>query len=126
MSDNQNNATFQYTYSARDQEELKRIRNKYVPKEENKMDQLRRLDARVTQKATMNAIIVGVIGALILGIGMCCCMVWSDSVFVFGIVIGVIGLMVAALAYPVYMRTLKKEKERVAPEILRLADALMK
>ncbi|MBQ8617742.1 MAG: hypothetical protein IJ418_09580 [Clostridia bacterium] len=126
MSDNQNNATFQYTYSARDQEELKRIRNKYVPKEENKMDQLRRLDARVTQKATMNAIIVGVIGALILGIGMCCCMVWSDSVFVFGIVIGVIGLMVAALAYPVYMRTLKKERERVAPEILRLADALMK
>lgn len=126
MSDNQNNATFQYTYSARDQEELKRIRNKYVPKEENKMDQLRRLDARVTQKATMNAIIVGVIGALILGIGMCCCMVWLDSVFVFGIVIGVIGLMVAALAYPVYMRTLKKEKERVAPEILRLADALMK
>ena len=126
MSDNQNNATFQYTYSARDQEELKRIRNKYVPKDENKMDQLRRLDARVTQKATMNAIIVGVIGALILGIGMCCCMVWSDSVFVFGIVIGVIGLMVAALAYPVYMRTLKKEKERVAPEILRLADALMK
>ena len=90
------------------------------------MDQLRRLDARVTQKATMNAIIVGVIGALILGIGMCCCMVWSDSVFVFGIVIGVIGLMAAALAYPVYMRTLKKEKERVAPEILRLADALMK
>ena len=126
MSDYQKNKTFQYTYSAKEQEELKRIRSKYIPKEENKMDMLRQLDAQVTQKATMYAIIVGVIGALILGTGMSCCMVWGGAVFVLGIFVGVIGLAIVSLAYPLYNRTLKKERERIAPEILRLTDELMK
>ena len=115
-----------YTYSAKEQEELKKIRSKYLPKEENKMELLRRMDAQVTQKATMYSIIVGVIGALILGVGMCCCMVWADSVFALGIIVGLIGMAVLALAYPLYNRTIKKERERIAPEILRLTEDLMK
>ena len=126
MNDIQKNNTFQYTYSAKEQEELKRIRSKYAPKEENKMDLLRRLDAQVTQKATMYSIIVGVIGALILGTGMSCCLVWGGAVFVLGIIIGIIGLAVVGLAYPLYNHTLKKERERIAPEILRLTEELMK
>lgn len=126
MNDIQKNTTFQYTYSAKEQEELKRIRSKYAPKEENKMELLRRLDAQVTQKATMYSIIVGVIGALILGTGMSCCLVWGGAVFVLGIVIGIIGLAVVGLAYPLYNHTLKKERERIAPEILRLTEELMK
>ena len=126
MNEDQKNTTFQYTYSAKEQEELKRIRNKYLPKEENKMELLRRLDAQVTQKATMYSMIVGIIGTLIFGIGMCCCMIWADSVFVLGIIIGVIGMGVLALAYPLYNRTIKKERERIAPEILRLTEDLMK
>ena len=126
MNDIQKNTTFQYTYSAKEQEELKRIRSKYASKEENKMELLRRLDAQVTQKATMYSIIVGVIGALILGTGMSCCLVWGGAVFVLGIIVGIIGLAVVGLAYPLYNRTLKKERERIAPEILRLADELMK
>ena len=125
MNEHQNN-TFQYTYSAREQEELKRIRSKYVPKEENKMELLRRLDARVYQKATMYSIIIGVIGALILGTGMSCCLVWGGAVFVLGIVIGVIGMAIVAMAYPVYNCMLKKEREKAAPEILRLTEELMK
>ena len=117
--------TFQYTYSAKEQAEIKRIRSKYTPKEENKMEQLQRLDASATQKATMYAIIVGVIGALILGTGMSCCMVWTDALLIPGIVIGVIGMAVLAVAYPLYNRTLKKERERIAPEILRLTDELI-
>jgi uncharacterized membrane protein YeaQ/YmgE (transglycosylase-associated protein family) len=124
MENNQNG--FQYTYSAKEQAEIKRIRSKYTPKEENKMEQLQRLDASATQKATMYAIIVGVIGALILGTGMSCCMVWTDALLIPGIVIGVIGMAVLAVAYPLYNRTLKKERERIAPEILRLTDELMK
>lgn len=124
MENNQNG--FQYTYSAKEQAEIKRIRSKYIPKEENKMEQLQRLDASATQKATMYAIIVGVIGALILGAGMSCCLVWTNSLLIPGIVIGVIGMAVLAVAWPLYNRTLKKERERIAPEILRLTDELMK
>ena len=128
MNEDQKNTTFQYTYSAKEQEELKRIRSKYLPKEENKMELLRRLDAQVTEKATMYSIIVGVIGTLILGTGMSFCMVWADSVFVFalGIIVGIIGMVSLAMAYPVYNRTVKKERERIAPEILRLTEELMK
>ena len=124
MENNQNG--FQYTYSAKEQAEIKRIRSKYIPKEENKMEQLRRLDASAAQKATMYAIIVGVIGALIMGAGMSCCMVWTDALLIPGIVIGIIGMAVLAVAYPLYNRVLKKERERIAPEILRLTDELMK
>lgn len=124
--ENNQNSTFQYTYSAKEQAQIKAIRSKYVPKEENKMEQLRRLDASVNQKATMYSLIVGIIGALIMGTGMSCCMVWADAWLVPGIVIGLIGMAIAVTAYPLYNRVLKKERERIAPEILRLTDELMK
>lgn len=117
---------FQYTYSAKEQEEVKKIRSKYLPKEEDKMETLRRLDAQAARKATAVSIAIGVTGALIMGLGMSCCMVWAGTWFVPGIVIGMLGIALAALAYPTYSRTLKKERERIAPEILRLTDELMK
>ncbi|MBQ8317376.1 MAG: hypothetical protein IJX85_03485 [Lachnospiraceae bacterium] len=46
--------------------------------------------------------------------------------FVFGIVIGVIGMVVLGVAYPLYNKTLKEEREKIAPEIIRLTDELMK
>lgn len=126
MNNHQDDTAFHYTYSAKEQEELKRIRSKYLPKEEDKRELLRRLDAQVTQKATMCAIIVGIIGVLILGIGMSCCMVWADTVFILGIIVGIAGIVVCSLAYPLYNRTVKKERTRIAPEILRLTEELMK
>ena len=126
MDDNQDKASFQYTYSAREQEEIKRIRSKYLPKEENRMDLLRRLDAQVAQKAGIYAMVIGIVGSLILGIGMSCCMVWADSVFALGIVVGLAGMAILSLAYPVYNRTVRKERERIAPQILRLTEELMK
>lgn len=124
--ENQQNNSFQYTYSAKEQARIKEIRSKYVPREESKMEQLQRLDASVTQTATARAIAVGVIGALILGLGMSCCMVWSGAWFVPGIGIGLAGMAVLGAAYPLYNRTLKKERERIAPQIIRLTDELMK
>lgn len=124
--ENNQNKSFQYTYSAKEQAQIKEIRSKYVPKEENKLEQLQRLDASVAMKATMYAIIVGVIGALILGAGMSCCMVFGGAWFVPGIVIGVIGMAVVGAAYPMYNHVLKKERERIAPEVLRLTDELLK
>ena len=117
---------FSYTYSAKEQEELKRIRQKYVPKEEDKMELLRRLDRSVYEKGTMVSIIVGVVGCLILGVGMCCCIVWQGIWFIPGILVGLIGIAVVAVAYPIYNHIIKKEREKIAPEIVRLTDELLK
>ena len=121
---NQENPSFEYTYSAKQQEELKHIRAKYVPKEEDKMERLRRLDAGVTRKSTTLALIVGILSALILGVGMCCCLVWN--LFLPGIPIGIVGIVGVSLAYPLYSRITQKEREKIAPEIIRLTDELMK
>ncbi len=124
--DNENkNESFNFTYSAKEQEEIKKIRQKYIPRED-KMEQLRRLDRNVTNKGTMYSIIIGIIGSLLLGIGMCCTMVWNEVWFIPGIIIGVIGIGIVAVAYPVYNYVTKKERKKIAPEILRLTDELMK
>lgn len=116
---------FNYTYSAKQQEEIKKIRSKYMEQEEDKMQQLRRLDQSVTQKSTMYSIIVGVIGALVMGIGMCCCLVWQGKLFVPGIIVGIVGIALICMAYPIYNHITKKEREKIAPEIIRLTDELM-
>lgn len=128
------NEGFHYTYSAKEQEEIKRIRNKYAAPatEEDKMAQLRRLDASVYSKATTAALVVGIIGALIMGLGMSLVMtdigeaIGTVVAMIIGIGVGIIGIVLVSLAYPLYSRTLKKEREKIAPEILRLTDELMK
>lgn len=125
------NETFNYTYSAEQQEEIKSIRKKYTVPEEDKMQLLRRLDQRATQKAQAWSIALGVVGALILGTGMSIAMTelsgfLGGTAMIIGIPVGLIGIVLVALAYPVYIRILKKERQRIAPEILRLTDELMK
>ena len=134
--ENRDKETFRYTYSAKEQTEIQNIRKKYetTTEQEDKMMRLRRLDASVTSKATSSALIVGIIGALILGIGMSLAMsdlsdmlgIHQDVGMILGIIVGVIGIVPVCLAYPLYNRTLKKEREKIAPEILRLSDELMK
>lgn len=137
MEQKETKETFHYTYSAKQQEEIKNIRKKYAPQEEDKMAQLRRLDAGVTQKATAWSLVVGIIGALILGLGMSLAMTdlgellgtyWNGHSVAMpvGITIGVVGIVLVCCAYPLYNRTVKKERERIAPEILRLTDELLR
>lgn len=117
--------TFQYTYSAPVQDEVKKIREKYLPKEVSKMDQLRTLDAGVTKRGNAVSITHGIIYALVLGLGMSCCMVWGGRWFVPGIIIGCVGLAGVCAAYPIYNHIVKQEREKIAPEILRLSEELM-
>ena len=132
--ENNEKETFTFTYSAREQEEIKNIRKKYVVPEEDIMEQLRKLDASVTQKATVAALIPGIIGMLMLGVGMSLAMsdlsemlgFYRDMGMVIGIIIGVLGIILLSCAYPVYNREIKKEREKIAPEIIRLTDELMK
>lgn len=118
--------TFTYTYSAKDQEKIKNIRQKYLPKEEDKMEQLLKLDESATKPGMIAAVSVGVISALILGVGMCCTMVWTDKLFLPGIVIGILGIVGMMSAYPLYTHMTKKRREKLAPEIMRLTDELMR
>lgn len=121
----ENKDNFKYTYSAKQQEEIKKIREKYIPKEADKMEQLRRLDEGVNRKGTIISLIVGITGTLIFGTGLSCCMMW-ENLFIFGIIAGVAGIAVLCAAYPLYNFITKKEREKIAPEILRLTDELMK
>ena len=120
-----NQGAFEYTYSAKRQEELEAIKRKYVS-EEDKMETLRKLDKSVEQTATMASIIIGVIGTLIMGAGMSLCMVWPDRFMIPGIIIGVCGIAVLAVAYPIYKNLLRKQREKIAPRILTLIDELSK
>lgn len=120
------NETFTYNYSSRQQAEVRSIREKYVPKEENKMEQLRRLDESATKPGMIAALSVGIVSALVLGVGMCCTMVWAGQWFIPGIIIGVAGIFGVMSAYPLYSHITRKRREKIAPEILRLTDELMK
>ena len=115
---------FEYTYSAPAQDEVKRIREKYLPKEMTKLDQLRALDASVTKRGNAISIAHGILFALILGLGMSCCMVWAGKLFLPGIVIGCIGLAGVAATYPIYNHIVKQDRNKIAPEILRLTEEL--
>ena len=132
----ENKEMFNYTYSAKEQDEIKAIRKKYAePQEtEEKMALLRRLDASVTGKAQAVSLIFGVIGALLLGVGMSLTMTdfskilgsLEDMAMLIGIIIGIVGIVLVSLAYPLYNCIVKKERKKIAPEIIRLTDELMK
>lgn len=128
------NKSFTYIYSAEEQDEIKRIRQKYQSKEEDGVSKLRKMDAMVTRKATVVSLVLGIIGALVMGTGMSLIMTEFGSMFgltenikiVVGMAVGFAGIIMVALAYPVYGKVLRKEREKIAPEIIRLTEALMK
>ena len=127
----ENKEGFSYTYSASQQQEVEDIRKKYLPQEENKMELLRKLHGIPTQKAQAASLAAGIIGTLILGTGMSLAMTDIGSALgslamIIGIAIGIVGMVLVALAYPLYNRVLKKQRERLAPKILQLTDELLK
>ncbi len=128
--------TFTYTYSTAQQEEIAAIRKKYAadtkPTEMDKMEQLRRLDASVTNKAMTAALTVGILGALVMGTGMS--LIMTDlaahlgvaSALIPGIIIGIVGMAGVIAAYPLYQLVLKRQRIKVAPQILKLTEELSK
>ena len=135
--ENKNNDGFSYTYSAREQAEIRKIREKYADKEkteESKMERLRRLDAKVTQKAQSISLTLGILGALILGSGMSLIMtdlgaalgLSDEAGMLIGIPVGIAGGVLSSLAYPIYSAIVKARRKKLAPEILRLVDELTK
>ena len=135
-NNNQEKSGFTYTYSAKEQAELKRIRDKYTAptQDEDKMTRLRRLDESVTNTAQAVALVFGIIGTLILGFGMSLIMtdfseilgIGETMAMIIGISVGIVGGILASLAYPIYNAIVKVKRKKLAPEIIRLTDELMK
>lgn len=118
--------TFEYTYSAKQQEEVERIKAKYLPKQETKLEQLKRLDKQAEKPGMIASITVGTIGALILGVGMCFTMVWNTSIamFVAGIIIGIAGMGIAGVAFPLYKRITQKQRAKIADQVIALSNEI--
>ena len=117
----------------KDQEYLvQKIRTQYTEKQHTELDALKALDAKVKRPANVFAYTYGSVSAVVMGAGMSLVMteigaaIGLASAMVPGIVIGVVGMVLVALAYPLYNRVLKKQREKIAPEILRLSDDLLK
>lgn len=122
MADNE---IFEYTYSAPQQNEIQQIRMKYLPREVTKLEQLRELDERVTRRGSALSLIHGIGFTLLLGLGMSCCMVWAGEWFFPGIAIGCVGLAGVAVTYPIYRSIVRQDREKIAPEILRLSEEMI-
>lgn len=127
----ENKESFSYNYNAQQQREVEQIRSQYQPRQEDPMERLRKLHSGPSQKAQLWALTLGVVGVLLLGTGMSLIMTELGELLgsycvAIGVGVGVLGMLMAALAYPVYERVLKAERKKIAPEILRLTDELLK
>ena len=115
---------FHYNYSAQQNKEVQSIRDKYLPKQETGLDELRRLDRQVSNAGFVPGLVVGVLSCLVFGLGMCFAMGALPKSMVLGVLFGVIGSAGMAMAYPLYRYRFQKTKERLQPRILSLAAEL--
>ena len=115
---------FEFDYSAKKQKEIEEIKKKYLPKEEDKMETLRKLDRIAEQKGTMYSVIVGTIGTMLLGIGMSITMTGAAAYMVLGIIIGLVGIAVLVPAYPIFKKVTEEQRKKIAPRILALTEEL--
>jgi len=120
--------TFIYNYSAKENKEIQDIRSKYLPREESKLEELKRLDYTVQNSGMIESLCAGIGGVLIFGLGLCLAMqVIGSGVFsiVLGILLGIVGMIGMIIAYPVYRKMVQKAKADYAPRILQLTDELI-
>ncbi len=108
---------------------VQQIRTQYTEKEFTKVDELKLLDAKVKKPAKIFAYVFGTIGALMLGGGMSLIMTdiakGSNAAFVIGLIIGVAGLIMSIVNYPIYTRKLAVRRSEYADRIIKLSDEIM-
>ena len=119
-----NENSFQYTYSASENQEVLNIRKKYLPQEESKLDELKRLDNLVQTSGTLESLCAGLGGSMIFGLGMCLAMEVIGHMRWLGILLGLAGMFGIIAAYPLYRKFFAKAKAQYAPRILELTAEL--
>ena len=108
-----------------------KIRAQYTERTTTELDELRKLDAKVKRPANVFAYVFGSLSAIIMGSGMSLVMtdigaaIGITSALVPGIAIGVVGLGMALLTYPMYKGILGNRKKKYGAEILKLSDKIM-
>ena len=120
------NNTFYYNYSAARNKEVERIRRKYMPREESKFETLKKLDSRVQNAGMIESLCIGIIGALVFGIGLCIALNALAGTAFLMTVLMIIGTLLMIPAYPIYRRIARKTREELTPEILRLSEEIIK
>lgn len=119
------NKTFRYSYSATQNKEVESIRNRYLPKEENKLEILKKLDSKVQSAGMIESLCLGIVGALVFGVGMCFGLDALKGADFLAFLFGIVGTAMMLPAYPLYKRISRKTKARFSPEILRLSEEIM-
>lgn len=119
------NTIFTYEYSAKQNKEVESIRRKYLPREESKLEHLKRLDNKAQSAGMLPSLCIGVIGILIFGIAMCFGLNVFEGEGWLKYFFGILGILTMLPAYPIYKYISSKTKARLTPEILRLTDELM-
>jgi len=115
-----------------DQEFLvQKIRTQYAEKTHTDLDELKALDRKVKKPANVFAYTFGVISAVVMGLGMSLVMtdfgkhIGVEDAMGPGVVIGVVGLIMALINYPVYKSILTMRKKNYADRIIAMSDRLM-
>ena len=119
-----NENAFSYTYSATRSQEVLNIRKKYLPKEETKLEELKRLDQLVRNSGVTESLCAGIGGCLIFGLGLCLAMEVIGQMIWLGVIFGLVGAVGMLVAFPVYRKFFNKAKAQHTPRILELADEL--
>ena len=120
------NNKFSYNYSAAINKEIESIRRKYLPKEESKLETIKRLDMRVQMAGTIESLCLGIVGALVFGLGMCFFLdVFAGADWLTALLM-LLGTLIMTAAYAIYRKIAKKTKTALTPEILRLSEEIMK
>lgn len=119
-----NENAFSYTYSAAENQEVLRIRQKYLPKEETKLEELKRLDSLVHSSGVIQGLCAGIGGCLVFGLGLCLAMEVIGHMIWLGVILGFVGMIGMLAAFPIYRTIFHKAKARHSPRILELAAQL--
>lgn len=110
---------------------VQRIRTQYTEKEHTELDALKALDRRVKKPAQCFAYSFGALSALVMGSGMSLVMtdlgatLGLSNAFLPGLIVGIVGLAMAAVTCPIYKRILSSRRKRFAPEIIALSNRIM-
>ena len=122
------NTKFTYEYSAKNKNEIEEIRKRYLPKEETKLDELKKLDDEVNRAGMIESLCMGIFGSLVFGLGFCFVLqVLGEGLLfiVLGVVLGIIGAGIMLFTYPLYSKIHNEAKEKLSSKILELTSELL-